>query len=158
VKGIEYPYTTAEPQKTGWPLTAEERAYVDKPEHDRRPGRESNKHLPAMWPIVPAAGYWGGTAWLDTHAKLVNYVQANKGLIDILLVGDSIAQQWGSPLDKGVLDLWNDFTNADGTLKTELYSDQHLHLGPAGYDVLAAKLKSVVAKLTEPPGDFIESK
>ena len=60
-----------------------------------------------MWPIVPAAGHWGGTAWLDTHAKLVNYVQANKGPIDILLVGDSITQQWGSPLDKGVLnDAW----------------------------------------------------
>ena len=107
-QGIKYPYITAEPQKTGWPLTEEERAYVvDKPEHDRRPGRESNKHLPAMWPIVPAAGHWGGTAWLDTHAKLVNYVQANKGPIDILLVGDSITQQWGSPLDKGVLnDAW----------------------------------------------------
>jgi hypothetical protein len=27
-KGIEYPYATAEPQKTGWPLTPEEKAYV----------------------------------------------------------------------------------------------------------------------------------
>ncbi len=105
---VVYPYETAEPQKTGWPLTAEERSYVvDKPEHERRPGRESNKHLPAMWPVVPSAGHWGGTAWLDTHAKLVHYVQANKGAIDILLVGDSITQQWGSPLDKGVLnDAW----------------------------------------------------
>jgi hypothetical protein len=25
---IDYPYSTAEPQKSGWPLTAEERAYV----------------------------------------------------------------------------------------------------------------------------------
>ena len=57
-----------------------------------------------------------------------------------------------------VLDLWKDFANADGTLKTELYSDQHLHLGPAGYDVLAANLKSVLAKLTELQVDFIESK
>ena len=24
---LDYPYTTPEPQKTGWPLTAEERAY-----------------------------------------------------------------------------------------------------------------------------------
>ncbi len=106
--GIDYPHVTAEPQKTGWPLTAEERAYVvDKPEYDRRPGRESNKHLPQLWPVVPSAGYWGGTSWLDTHAKLVDYVQANKGPIDVLLVGDSITQQWGSPLDKGVLnDAW----------------------------------------------------
>ena len=51
-KGIEYPYASAEPQKTGWPLTPEEKAYVtDKSEHDRRPGRESNKHLPTMWPL-----------------------------------------------------------------------------------------------------------
>ena len=105
---IDYPHVTAEPQKTGWPLTAEERAYVvDKPEHDRRPGREANKHLPQLWPQVPSAGHWGGTAWLDTHAKLVEYAKANPGPCDVLLVGDSITQQWGSPLDKGVLnDAW----------------------------------------------------
>ena len=80
-----------------------ERAYVLKPEHDRRPGREANQHKPALWPVTPAAGFWGGTSWLDTHAKLVEYVKANQGPIDVLLVGDSITQQWGSPLDKGVL-------------------------------------------------------
>ena len=54
--GIEYPYSTAEPQKSGWPLTDEERAYiVEKAEHDRRPGREANKHLPHLWPVVPSA-------------------------------------------------------------------------------------------------------
>jgi len=91
-----------DPQKTGWPLTDEEKAYALKPEFERRPGRESNKHHPELWPVVPAAGFWGGTSWLDTHAKLVRHVEANKGPIDILLVGDSITQQWGSPLDKGV--------------------------------------------------------
>ena len=96
---LDYAYKTAEPQKAGWPLIAEERAYVLKPEHERRPGAEQKKHLPAMWPVVPSAGHFGGTAWLDTHAKLVKYVEANKGPIDILLVGDSITQQWGSPLD-----------------------------------------------------------
>ena len=101
---IDYPYQTAEPQKAGWPLTAVELSYiVDKPEHDRRPGREANKHLPQLWPVVPCAGHWGGTSWLDTHAKLVEYVMANPGPCDVLLVGDSITQQWGSPLDKGVL-------------------------------------------------------
>ncbi|MCY2967886.1 MAG: GDSL-type esterase/lipase family protein [Planctomycetota bacterium] len=105
--GIEYPYQTAEPQKSGWPLSAEEREYVLKPEFERRPGREVNKHLPEMWPVVPSAGHWGGTSWLDTHAKLVDFVRANNGPTDILLVGDSITQQWGSPLDKGVLnDPW----------------------------------------------------
>ena len=101
---LDYPYATTEPQKHGWPLTPEERAYVvDKPEHDRRPGRDANKHLPQLWPQVPSAGHWGGTSWLDTHAKLVDYVKANAGPVDVLLVGDSITQQWGSPLDKGVL-------------------------------------------------------
>lgn len=100
---LDYPYTTAEPQKSGWPLTEEERAYVLQAEYERRPGREANKHLPQFWPVVPSAGFWGGTSWLDTHAKLVAYVQANRGPIDVLLVGDSITQQWGSPLDTGVL-------------------------------------------------------
>jgi platelet-activating factor acetylhydrolase IB subunit beta/gamma len=101
---IDYPYQTSEPQKTGWPLTPDERSYiVDKPEYDRRPGRDANKHLPQLWPVVPCAGHWGGTSWLDTHAKLVEYVKANPGPCDVLLVGDSITQQWGSPLDKGVL-------------------------------------------------------
>ncbi len=62
VLAIDYPHVTAEPQKTGWPLTAEERAYiVDKPEHDRRPGRESNKHLPHLWPVVPTADILAAT-------------------------------------------------------------------------------------------------
>lgn len=64
VQATDYPYETAEPQKTGWPLMAEERAYVlDKPEHERRPGRESNKHLPEFWPVIPTAGHWGGIPW-----------------------------------------------------------------------------------------------
>lgn len=92
---LDYPYKTDEPQKTGWPLSEEERAYILRPEHDRRPGREANKHLPAMWPVVPSAGNWGGTSWLDTHAKLVDYVKANAGPCDVLLVGDSITIQWG---------------------------------------------------------------
>jgi lysophospholipase L1-like esterase len=105
---LEYPHKPADPQPMGWPLTAEERAYVvEKPEFDRRPGRESNKHLPQLWPVVPTAGHWGGTSWLDTHTKLVNNVRANAGPVDVLLVGDSITQQWGSPLDKGILnDAW----------------------------------------------------
>ncbi len=102
-----YPYPPylegrMDPQVKGWPLTDAERAYILKPEHERRPGRESNKHLPSLWPVIPSAGNWGGTHWLDTHAKLVEYVRANQGQVDLLLVGDSITQQWGSPLDKGV--------------------------------------------------------
>ncbi len=93
---LEYAHLTPEPQKTGWPLTAEERAYVvDKAEHDRRPGREANKHLPKLWPVVPSAGHFGGDAWLKLHEAHVKTVQANQGPIDVLLVGDSITIQWG---------------------------------------------------------------
>jgi len=100
---LEYAHKPADPQPTGWPLTAEESAFIAKPEFERRPGREINKHLPQLWPAVPSAGTWGGNSWVDTHAKLVAYVQKNQGPCDVLLVGDSITQQWGSPLDKGVL-------------------------------------------------------
>lgn len=95
-KGIEYPYATAEPQKTGWPLTMEERSYiVDKPEHERRPGSEAKKYLPQLWPLVPTAGSFGGDSWLKLHEAHVKAVQANAGSIDVLLVGDSITIQWG---------------------------------------------------------------
>ena len=44
-----------------------------------------------------------------------------------------------------LLDLWTDFTNSAGTLNSQLYLDGHLHLNPAGYDVLASRLASIVA-------------
>ena len=95
VFAADYSTNTEEPQKTGWPLTGEELQFVLKPEHERRPGSEKKQHLPALWPVTPSAGFWGGTSWLDTHSNLVNVVQANKGPIDVLLVGDSITMQWG---------------------------------------------------------------
>lgn len=87
---------TVEPQTTGWPLTDEERKYVLTAEYQRRPRSGANSYVPALWPITPSAGNWGGTSWLDTHASPVKTVQAAKGPIDILLVGDSITQQWGA--------------------------------------------------------------
>jgi thiol-disulfide isomerase/thioredoxin/lysophospholipase L1-like esterase/tetratricopeptide (TPR) repeat protein len=103
---LDYPHNTAEPQKSGWPLTAEERAYItEKAEHDRRPGRESNKHLPQLWPVVPSAGFFGGDAWLKIHEGLVKTVQANQGPLDVLLVGDSITIQWGDSWKKHFPDL-----------------------------------------------------
>lgn len=89
----------AEPQPAGWPLTAAETEYILQPEHTRRPSADEKKHLPALWPVTPSAGHWGGSRWLETHAKLVAHVQASRGPIDILLVGDSLTQQWGSVLD-----------------------------------------------------------
>ncbi len=256
---LDYPYTTAEPQKSGWPLTTEERAYItEKPEHDRRPGRESNKHLPQLWPQVPSAGHFGGDAWLKLHEAHVKTVQANRGPIDVLLVGDSITIQWGDSWKKHfptlkavnigiggdktqnvlwrldhsgveglqpkaivlmignnnmfftpetgieaaakgikmcvrnlrekfpdaslvlakilpahapgnrfyddikktnlaldalkldadtkvrVLDLTTDFTNADGTIKKELFTPDNIHLSPAGYAVYAQRLKALL--------------
>lgn len=98
--GLDYaysPYNTGamDPQPTGWPLSDGERAYVLKPEYERRPGAEATQHKPELWPVVPAAGFWGGTSWLDFHAGLVKTAEAAKGPIDVLLVGDSITQQWG---------------------------------------------------------------
>lgn len=101
VYSIEYAYKTMEPQVSGWPLSEKELTYLLKPEHERRPGIESQKYLPKLWPLVPTAGFWGGTSWLDTHSKLVDYIKLNPGPCDVLLIGDSITQQWGSPLDEG---------------------------------------------------------
>jgi len=94
---LDYPHPPADPQPTGWPLTAAERAFVvEKPEYERRPGREVNRHLPQFWPSVPSAGYFGGDAWLKLHEAHVKTVQENKGPCDVLLVGDSITIQWGA--------------------------------------------------------------
>lgn len=102
---LDYAYETAEPQKTGWPLTPEAEAYAIKPEFERRPGKEQNKHLPSLWPVVPTAGSFGGRSWLDTHTKLVTMVEQNKGPIDVLLVGDSITIQWGDSWKRNFPDL-----------------------------------------------------
>jgi platelet-activating factor acetylhydrolase IB subunit beta/gamma len=98
---LDYPHPPADPQPTGWPLTPAERAYViEKPEYERRPGREINKHLPQFWPSVPSAGFFGGDAWLKIHEAHVRTAQANPGPLDVLLVGDSITIQWGASWEK----------------------------------------------------------
>lgn len=106
-----YPYAPyhdgrLDPQTTGWPLTDAERAFVLRPEHERRPGSEAGQHLPAMWPVTPSAGFWGGTQWLETHAKLVDDAVAARGPIDILLVGDSLTQQWGGQFGQPFAPAW----------------------------------------------------
>ncbi|VTT99256.1 unnamed protein product [Gemmataceae bacterium] len=48
VHAEDYAYKPADPQPSGWPLTEAERKYVLRAEHERRPGAEAMKHLPAM--------------------------------------------------------------------------------------------------------------
>ena len=106
LRALDYPHVTDEPQRAGWPLTAAERAYVvEKPEHDRRPGREAGRHLPHLWPVVPSAGHFGGDAWLRLHESHVKTVQAARGPVDVLLVGDSITIQWGDSWKRHFPDL-----------------------------------------------------
>ena len=114
-----------EPQSGGWPLTAAEMNYALRPEHERRPGADEKKYLPTLWPVTPAAGHWGGSRWLDAHAKLVDHVQANRGPIDILLVGDSITQQWGSVLDGQPFNAaWQKHFGRDKTINLGIAGDK----------------------------------
>ena len=46
-----------------------------------------------------------------------------------------------------VLDLWNDFTNPDGTLKASCYDSVGLHLTAAGYNLYADKLQPVLLQI-----------
>ena len=71
--------------------------------------------------------------------------EAGKAVVDINACLDVLKLDQDPQVH--ILDLWKDFTNADGTLKTELYSDKHLHLGDAGYEAFAARLKPVVDDL-----------
>ena len=55
--GIDYPYQTNESQKSGWPLTPEERAFiVEKPEFERRPGKEAKNTFHTSGPWSPVLG------------------------------------------------------------------------------------------------------
>ena len=104
-QALEYPYAPynegkMDPQKTGWPCDGGGAGLCL--ESGARPpaGSRDQQALPAMWPVTPSAGFWGGTSWLDTHANLVKVAQASKGPIDVLLVGDSITMQWGAAWTK----------------------------------------------------------
>ncbi len=89
-RAMKYFHNTLDPQQYTRSLT--EKAW------DRRSEQVKNVD-PTMWPITPAMGHLDDTSWLDLHTKLVELVRANKGPLDILLVGDSITQQWGSTIN-----------------------------------------------------------
>ncbi|MEI6239869.1 MAG: GDSL-type esterase/lipase family protein [Planctomycetia bacterium] len=104
-----YPYPAyaegrLDPQPFGWPLTAEEHAYVQIPEFERKPGKDVQKHRPDMWPVVPTASRWRKAPeeniWINHHSKAIEQARAAGDTLDVLLVGDSITQGWGgSPID-----------------------------------------------------------
>jgi platelet-activating factor acetylhydrolase IB subunit beta/gamma len=89
-RAMKYFHNTLDPQQYTRSLTEKE--------WERRAEQVKNAD-PTMWPITPAMGRLDDTNWLDLHTKLVELVRANKGPIDILLVGDSITQQWGSTIN-----------------------------------------------------------
>lgn len=91
---LEYAHPPADPQPKGWPLSSEERTYLNKPEHERRPGAAENKFMPELWPSVPFAQHWGPEAYAKHHDRLVEMVRKNQGPCDVLLVGDSITIQF----------------------------------------------------------------
>ena len=104
-----YPYAAyaesrLDPQPFGWPLSAEEQAYVQIPEFDRKPGKDVRRHRPDMWPVVPTASRWRKAPeeniWVTHHASALGQARAAGTDLDVLLVGDSITQGWGgSPID-----------------------------------------------------------
>ena len=96
-RAVKY-FHSPDPQHHTQSLAAQER--------ERRSEQVKNAD-PTMQPITPSMGHLDDTNWLNLHTKLVELVRANKGPIDILLVGDSITQQWGSTInDKPLNAAW----------------------------------------------------
>ena len=88
------------------------------------PDAKSGGHLPQLWPVVPTAGHFGGDSWLKFHEAHVKTVQANQSPLDTLKPESEPKMR--------ILDLTADFTNADGTMKKELFTPDNIHLSPAG--------------------------
>ncbi len=66
---LDYPHITGEPQKTGWPLTAEERAYVVE-----KPG------MPDAWErergLNPSSSADGNATQPDGYTNLEHYLNS----------------------------------------------------------------------------------
>jgi len=98
---ITYPYEPyhqgrMDPKITGWPLSAEGRAWAIQPREQRRPGDEAGKALPDLIPVVPSAGRWKDPEkWLNLHGTLVEVVRSQQKPVDVVLLGDSITWLWG---------------------------------------------------------------
>ncbi|MFZ9605760.1 MAG: hypothetical protein ACO3A9_08775, partial [Opitutales bacterium] len=69
------------------------------------------------------------------HAPKVRFYE------DILLTNAEIDKlNLGADPKVKVLDLTQDFLNADGTIKADLFTSDKIHLSPAGYEAYAKRL------------------
>jgi platelet-activating factor acetylhydrolase IB subunit beta/gamma len=112
--GVEFP-------ANGWPISEEEHAYILSPVAERRPADAK------QWPVTPVAGQLGTNieTWLQWHTKLVDAVNAQSGPLDILLVGDSITQRWGSPIrNQPLSEIWRSRFGKYETLNLGLGGDR----------------------------------
>ena len=76
---------------------------------------------------------------LPCHAPKVRFYE------DILLTNAEIDKlNLGAEPKVKVLDLTQDFLNADGTIKQVLFTPDNIHLSPEGYAVYAARLKPLL--------------
>jgi platelet-activating factor acetylhydrolase IB subunit beta/gamma len=79
---------------------------------------------------------------LPCHApgnKFYEDIKLTNAALDTLkLTSDPLVQ---------VLDIGNDFLNANGTIKAELFADDHIHPNKDGYAVYAAKLRPLLDKI-----------
>ncbi len=92
-------------------------------------------HDPNTWPVTPIAESlegFGISRWLDSLAALVNLKEANKANAEILLIGDSMTQNWGGGFNawaKAPLTLLNPFI---GAWSDRFSGDRTINLGIAG--------------------------
>jgi lysophospholipase L1-like esterase len=76
---------------------------------------------------------------LPCHAPKVRFYE------DILTTNAEIDKlNLGSDPKVKILDLTQDFLNADGTIKAELFTSDKIHLSLAGYEVYASRLKPLL--------------
>ena len=110
---LQYPYPRynqgyCDPQLTGWPLTTAEFNYVTtNAEYKRWPGNEPGGTGQQNWlnliPVTPSTQSPGGNPpwYVNLCSNQFAAILTNATPLDILLVGDSITDQWG-PDGQGV--------------------------------------------------------
>lgn len=124
-----------DPQLTGWPISDAARAYCNTGQSLRRPGMEPGGEGQKMvyLPTTPSAQ--GGDWWLAYHGNLVSmldkYRNDHGSKVDILLVGDSITEQWCGSVALGTYDSARKLQpfNAAWTNKFGAYTAINLGIG-----------------------------